>query len=108
MALPDISHLSTSELAQLSELIGIEYAQSLADRATVDEERRVYIAQAVSALEDLLGSESSPANLTSIRGVLQYSDAQMGANAGLAFRLVFLGMEELTKTTLSIAKLLAK
>lgn len=107
MALPDISNLSAAELSELSQQVAVLHKQTEAAEESLRTLRREQIQESIVSLENLLGVQGGPANLTSIRGVLQFTDAQMAANSGLAFRLAFQGLEILTKTTLDIARVTA-
>lgn len=107
MAIPDISNLTATELSLLSQQVAVLHKQTEAAEETLRETRRQQIQAAIASLDALLGPVGGPATLTSIRGVQAFTDAQMAANAGLAFRLVFQGMEILTKTTLDLAKVTA-
>jgi hypothetical protein len=104
MALPDISNLSLTELEELIQLASLRYHSAEADHAAADLANKVKITSAIASLTALLGPEGTPANTNNINGVLAFTDAQMAANAGLAFRLAFTGLKELTKTTLDLAK----
>lgn len=108
MPIPDISSLTTAELAELSRLVALRHAETLADDRTLDEQRRAAIGEAIATLTTLLGPENATANLNNIRGVLQFTNEQMAANSGIAFRLIFQGMQILTETTLEVAKVLAR
>jgi len=103
MAVPDISKLTLEELRQLQQLTALATAQASADRESVDVAKRAKIGQAIASLNALLGPEGAAPETNSINGVLAFTDAQMAANAGIAFRLAFTGLKELTKTVLDIA-----
>jgi len=107
MALPDISNLTLEELRQLQQLAALAAIQSEADRDEMDVATRVKIGTAIASLQALLGPEGAAPATNSINGVLAFTDAQMAANAGLAFRLAFTGLKELTKTVLDIAYIAA-
>lgn len=107
MALPDITNLSLDELSELIQTAALARQQAEADLVQDRETRKTSISNAIADLQALLGPVGSTPNLTSIRGVLGYTDAQMAANSGLAFRLAFQGMEKLTKTVLDLANVVA-
>lgn len=103
MAVPDISKLTLEELRQLQQLTALAANQAQADRDDVDTAKRAKIGEAITSLQTLLGPEGGSPNTNNINGVLAFTDAQMAANAGIAFRLAFTGLKELTKTVLDIA-----
>lgn len=103
MAIPDISNLTIEELLELQQLAALAAIQAQADRDETDATLRARIGDAITNLQSLLGPEGSTPNTNSINGVLAFTDAQMAANAGLAFRTTFLGLKALTKTVLDIA-----
>lgn len=107
MALPDITTLSLSELSELIQNAALLRQQAEADAINEAQTRKEAINNAIASLTALLGPEGSTPSTTSINGVLAYTDAQMAANAGLAFRLAFTGLKELTETTLDLAKVVA-
>ena len=103
MPLPDISELTLEELTELIRIASLRYEQTKADRAEDIEARKVSIEQAIVDLQTLLGPVGSGPGTETIRGILQFTDAQMVENAGLAFRRIFQGLEILTDTTLDVA-----
>lgn len=107
MPLPDISDLSTMELAELGRQIALQYKQSTAAKEFSDASNRAKINEAIDDLNTLLGEVGVAPNLDSIRGVMGYSDQQLAENSGLALRLVLIGMERLTQTVLDIAHVIS-
>lgn len=108
MALPDISNLTSDELLALFQAANAAYHAKEAEAAADAETRRAQIYAAIASLEALLGQHDGTPGTDSIRDVLQYDDATMAANAGLAFRLAFTGLEQLTATLLNIAHVVAR
>lgn len=104
MAEIDISKLTLSELRDLQ--------NKVLDRTFVVENqtkedaiaRKARLAANVTTLTNLLGPANSPQGLTSIRGVLAFGEAAIAANPGQAVVLILKGMEQLTQTTLDLAK----
>jgi hypothetical protein len=104
MALPDISGLTLEELRDLAQAASLAAIQAEADRDDDRDAAKVKISQAIASLEALLGPEGAAPSTNSINGVLAFTDAQMAANAGLAFRTTFIGLKALTKTVLDLAR----
>lgn len=104
MALPDISGLTLEELRDLAQAASLAAIQAEADRDDDRDAAKVKISEAIASLEALLGPEGAAPSTTSINGVLAFTDAQMAANAGLAFRTTFIGLKALTKTVLDLAR----
>lgn len=104
----DLNTLTIEELAQLlrdaTDVLNTKRAQAQAD----NDERREQITTAITNLEALLGPEGATPGTDSIREVLAYDDATIVANSGIAFRLILLGMESLTATTLDVARVVGK
>lgn len=108
MALPDISTLTDEELMQLFQAANNLYQQRQAEQAADDETRRQQIYAAIADLDTLLGPVGAPKGTGNIRGILQYTDAEMAANAGIAFRRTFQGLERLALTMLDVAHVVSK
>lgn len=104
----DLESLSLAELAVLVDQVSDRYQQLIVQQQTEADESRYRIAQAIASMEALLGAPEGVPSTDSIRGVLRYSDADMADNAGIAFRLAFIGLEELTKAVIDAARILAK
>jgi len=104
MALPDISTLTLQELRDLAQAASLAAIQAEADRDEDRDAAKVKISEAIASLEALLGPEGAAPSTSSINGVLAFSNEQMAANAGLAFRTTFIGLKALTKTVLDLAR----
>lgn len=68
---------------------------------------RATIANAVAALEQLLGPTAPAPGTDSIRAVLAYGPETITANASTVVPLILQGMEILTNTLLAVAKVSA-
>lgn len=108
MALPDISNLTTAELLELFQKVDVAYNAKAAQDAADNAVRRANIQSAITALETVLGPAGSGKNTNNIRGILAYTDTEMAANAGIAFRRAFQGLEQLAVTMLDVAHVLAR
>lgn len=104
----DISALSLDELKQLAAEVALAFETAKANKEESITARKQEVQEAISVLENLLGEEGASPNLDNIRGVLGFTDEQMAENSGLALRLVFQGMEILTKATLNLAYVISK
>lgn len=104
MALPDIATLTDDELRALLSQADALLAARARDNEATEADLRVQVGQAIAALDALIG-DGDPKGLDSLVAVQQYTDAEMGANAGLALRLAFIGMEQLARTTRDIARI---
>ena len=69
--------------------------------------QREEVAATISRLEGFLGPEKSAAGITSVRAVRAYGDKVIAANPGQAVVLILQGLEELTKTVLTLAQVVA-
>ena len=78
--------------------------EALERESTISGERDGRVRDAITKLTDLIGSEDGPANLTTIRGIQKYTDAQIAANPVLAVRLILEGLEQLALTARDIAE----
>jgi hypothetical protein len=100
----DISTLTLTELRDLQ--------NKVSDRAFIVENqskedalaRKARLADNVSTLTNLLGPVNAPQSLNSIRGVLAFGDSAIAANPGQAVVLILKGLEQLTQTTLDLAR----
>ena len=81
--------------------------QLTVEAAAEQNDRKTRITAAVTALDTLLGPEDGEPGEDSIRAVLRHSDEDMVSNAGLAFRLAYTGLEQLTATVRDIAATIA-
>jgi hypothetical protein len=108
MAVPDIANLSKDELTELITTANLAYQKTLVEDKVSVAEKKIEIGEAIAELQALLGPEGASPSLNSIRGVLGFTDQQLAENSGLAFRLILLGMEQLTKTTLDLAEVISK
>ena len=96
--------MSSDQIRAIIQEAQIAYEEARNREATLEGERLARIQNSVNVLTALLGDPDDPPNITSISGVLQYSDSDLEQNAGLALRLAFQGMELLTKTVRDIAE----
>jgi hypothetical protein len=108
MALPDISNLSLTELAEVAKQVILAYKAGLATQKTNIAQVAAEVDSGIVELTALLGETDGTPDIESIRGVLQFTDQDMVDNAGLAFRLAFQGLEAVTATTLNLAYLVSK
>lgn len=108
MAIPDLTNLTADELITLITNANTRYHAIQAAEEQENADLRTAIDGSIAQLETLLGPEGGPASADSIRGVLAYSDEQMVAAAGLAFRLAFTGLAEVTRITLDIARVVSR
>lgn len=99
----DLSGMTEVELQELITQASEAIELARQNEANTAQARKNAIANSVATLTALLGSGSGNANMESIRGLLRYSDAQIGANAAIAIRLILQGMEILASTTRNIA-----
>ena len=113
----DLSGLTAEELLALANQSTAAAAQKKAAEELAEleesEGRRIRISEAVSDLTALIGPENSPPYIPggetgpSIRGLLAYSAEDMAANAGIALRFLYEGLEQLALTTKDIAESLS-
>lgn len=104
----DLSTLTFAEAKQLLEAVSQRYQELALEQQESADTSRENVQNAIAKMEALLGASDGPPSTDSIRGVLRYSDADMAGNAGLAFRLAFIGLEELTNAVIDAAKILAR
>lgn len=108
MAIPDISNLALNELQELAKQVSLAYKAGLATQKTNIAQVAAEVDASIVSLTALLGEIDGTPDTESIRGVLQFSDADMATNAGIAFRLAFQGLEAITATTLNLSYLVSK
>lgn len=108
MPIPDISTLTLDELRDLIGDANSRYATLEHTQQQETADLRTQIDAAIAQLDALLGPEGAPPGTDSIRAVLAYSDAEMAANAGVAFRLTFAGLAEVTRITRDIASVVSR
>ena len=105
----DPSTITTpAEAEALIQAASARYAELVAQQATDDTERKARIAAADATLVALLGPDNAAAGQGSIREMLQYTDGDLQAHAGLALRLVLTGMEIQTRTMLDIVRVVGQ
>ena len=107
MATKTLLNTQVAETQEWLEALSIRHQELVIAQQNSATGARAQLAQAISTMETLLGAEEGPPDTTSIRGVLRFSDGDMAQNAGLALRLAFLGLEQLSKATIDAAKVLA-
>lgn len=108
MALPDISNLTAKELLELLNAADNLYRVKEQEELDARTARRESVGEAIAHIEAILGPEGSTKNTNTIRGVLGYTDAEMAANAGIAFRRSFQGLEQIAMTLLDVAHIIAR
>ena len=81
--------------------------QAIEAKAVEANLQRLEVAETIASLQSLLGPANSAPGLTSIRAVQAYGDATIAQNPGQAVVLILAGMEELTKTVLKLAQVVA-
>lgn len=69
--------------------------------------QRQEVGETIAALQSLLGPEGATPGLTSIRAVRAHGDELIAANPGQAVVLILAGLEEITKTILKLAQVVA-
>lgn len=69
-----------------------------------EQQERQAIVDAIGTLEALLGPVGAAPSTDSIRGVLAFGTETIQANSAAAVPLILLGLDQLTQTVLSIAK----
>lgn len=99
----DLESMDDAALHALIEEIRALLEQRQAEREARAGEVDVAILDSIQKLDALLGPESGPAGLDSIRAVRRFSQADMHANAGLGLELAFLALQLLTETTRDLA-----
>lgn len=108
MADIDLSQLSVSELQELINRASDAKFQAENDAKNEAETRKVRIKEAAGRLEALLGPADAKPGVTSIREVLAYGEDTIKANPGVALVLILQGMEQLTSTTLDLARTISE
>lgn len=96
-----------TNLEDLKELIedatAAYFALQEQERQEAIQERQA-IVNAISSLEALLGPVDAAPSTDSIRGVLAFGSEVIQQNASTAVPLILAGLDQLTQTTISIAK----
>ena len=99
----DLDGMTDADLARLIDQARALIATHEQTRAQEAAQLGVSIHAAIDTLTGLLGPETGPPGQGDIHAMLRYSDTQLQTNAGLALRLILLGMRQLTITTRDIA-----
>lgn len=107
MTVPDLSELTTEDLRTWIDALNNRYAQLEGQRAAQALQRKTDIANAIARMETLLGPDDAEAGTGNINAVRNFDAETLGANSGLALELVLAALEELTVTTLNIARVIA-
>lgn len=97
-------------LAEIQDLItaaNAEYHSRYYERQEEVQAIRDNISTTILAIETLLGPETTEPSLDHIRGVQNYSGADMAEHAAVSLPLAFQGLETLTETVLKLAKIVS-
>ena len=108
MAALDLSGLSMAELQALQTAVANQYFVTESMAREEAEQRKERIRNAAGQLQTLLGAEDAQPGMGSIREVLAFGDEAIAENPGQAVVLILKGMEQLTATTLDLAKTIAE
>lgn len=99
--------MSLEDLAAAIQQLNQAYYQRQAQQQADADQKRTDVADAISALDALLGPETGDPGIDSIRDIRRFDQQTMADNAGLALDLAFTGLEILTATVRDIAHVIA-
>lgn len=105
MSIEELNQLAAEAQAKAQQLATVKELEEL----EAVEARKERISGAVNRLTNLLGPENAPPYVPggdedpSIRSLLAYPPEVMADNSGLALKLLYQGLEELTITTRDLA-----
>lgn len=100
----DYSTVTDADLQREIDAIHAELVAREQARADEAAQRELAIYNAVAEVDALIGPEGlTEPNMTTLNGVLLYTDAQMQQNAGIALRLAFMAVRQLARIVRNLA-----
>lgn len=100
----DYSTVADADLQREIDAMHAELAARAQARADEAAQRQQAIYNAVAEVDALIGAEDlTEPNMTTLNGVLLYTDEQMQQNAGVALRLAFTAIRQLARIVRNLA-----